>query len=99
MHDALGDRERALEYYGRALPIMREVGDRAGEAVTLNNIGLVHNALGDRERALEYYGQALPIAREVGDRAQEAVTRYNMAMIYRARGEARAGGRGAGAGC
>ena len=63
------------------------MGDRAGEAVTLNNIGAVHRGLGEPRRALEYYGQALPILREVGDRAVEAVTRYNVAMIHRAQGE------------
>ena len=66
VHDALGQRQRALEYYGQALPIRREVGDRAGEAATLNNIGLVHDALGQPQRALEYYGQALPISGRSG---------------------------------
>ena len=37
-----------------------EVGDRAGEAATLSNIGLVHQGLGDRRQALNYYRQALP---------------------------------------
>ena len=87
VYDALGERQRALEYYGLALPIRREVGDRAGEATTLSNIGGVYDGLGERRRALECFGQALPIRREVGDRAGEAVTRYNVAMIHRARGE------------
>ena len=84
---ALGEPQRALEYYGQSLPITREVGDRAGETVTLTSIGLVYDGLGERQRALEYFGQALPILREVGNRAGEAVTRYNVAMIHRARGE------------
>ena len=67
-----------MEYYGQALPIRREVGDRAGEAATLNNIGCVYYGLGDRQRALEYYEQALPILREVGDRAGEATTLNNI---------------------
>jgi tetratricopeptide (TPR) repeat protein len=87
VYRGLGERQRALEYYGQALPITREVGDRAGEAATLNNIGEVYRGLGERQRALEYYGQALPITREVGDRAGEAVTRYNVALIHRAQGE------------
>ena len=87
MYNGLGEPQRALEYYGQALPIRREVGDRAGEAVTLNNIGVVYDGLGEPRRALEYYGQALPIMRAVGDRAREAVTRYNVAMIHRAQGE------------
>ena len=31
----------------QALPIVREVGDRLGEATTLTNIGAVYNGLGD----------------------------------------------------
>ena len=72
---------------------MREVGDRAGEAATLNNIGLVYDALGERRRALETYEQALPIRREVGDRAGESVTLYNMAMVQQAEGNHAEAGR------
>ncbi len=62
------------------------MGDRAGTATTLNNIGAVYRSTGDPARALEYYGRALPIMKEVGDRAGETVTRYNMAIIYRSEG-------------
>jgi tetratricopeptide (TPR) repeat protein len=83
VHHHRGDWQAALDYYQRALPVYREVGDRAGEATTLNNIGGVHNDWGDGQTALVYYERALPISREVGDRAGEAVTRYNMAIVYR----------------
>ncbi len=33
---------------------------RAGEAVTLNNIAGVYDALGEKQKALDYYDQALP---------------------------------------
>ncbi|MEU8186653.1 tetratricopeptide repeat protein, partial [Micromonospora carbonacea] len=39
MYDRLGDWQRALDHYHQALPITREVGNRAGEATTLSNIG------------------------------------------------------------
>ena len=69
----VGDRQRALDYYQQALPIQREVGDRAGEAATLNNIGLVYDGLGEPERALDYYqaGAAhLPGGRRPGRRSR-----------------------------
>ena len=63
------------------------MGDRAGQAAALNNIGLVYRGLGDGEQALGYYLRALPILDEVGNRVGESVTRYNMAMIYRSQGQ------------
>lgn len=41
----------ALSYYEQALPLQKQVGDRSGEATTLNNIGGVHSALGDKLKA------------------------------------------------
>ena len=60
--------------------ILREVGDRAGEGTTLNNIGEVYRALGDNRRALETYEQALAIWREVGNRAGEGGTLNNIGL-------------------
>ena len=39
--NALGNKQEALRYYGEALSIRREVGDRGGEGTTLHNIGIV----------------------------------------------------------
>ena len=72
--------------YEEALPIYREVGHRAGEAATLNNMGLVYDATGRPSEALAMYEEALPIRREVGDRAGEAATLNNIGMVYWATG-------------
>jgi len=82
-----GQPGRALELYEQALPIRREVGDRAGEAATINNMALVYSDTGQPGRALELYEQAQPITREVGDRAGEAATIHNMALVYSATGQ------------
>jgi CHAT domain-containing protein len=79
----LGNRTEALNYFRQALPILREVGDRSGEATTLNNIGMVSHVLGNRTEALNYYRQALPILREVGNRPTESTTLSNIAFVYR----------------
>jgi len=83
----LGDRREGLRLLGEALPIRRAVGDRAGEATTLNNMALVYDATGEPARALALYEEALPIARAVGDRAGEATTLNNMAAVYWQRGD------------
>ena len=78
VYDSLGQRDKALEYYNKALPIREEVGDRGGLATTLNNIGSVYDSLGQRDKALEYYNKALPISEEVGDRGGLATTLNNI---------------------
>ncbi|MBI5666363.1 MAG: tetratricopeptide repeat protein, partial [Chloroflexi bacterium] len=81
--DDLGEKRQALAYYEQALPLYRAVGDRGGEATTLNNIGKVWADLGEKRKALAYYEQALPLYRAVGDRGGEAATCFNIGMIYR----------------
>jgi tetratricopeptide (TPR) repeat protein len=58
------------------------VGDRAGVATTLNNIGAVYHSISQPQEALKYYNQALPIVREVGDRAGVATTLNNIGAVY-----------------
>ncbi|MCK4600418.1 tetratricopeptide repeat protein [Candidatus Bipolaricaulota bacterium] len=81
-----GSYEEALNYYKQALVISREVGHRAGEGTTLNNIGLVYCGQGQYDQALEYCKQALVIFREVGDRAGEGTTLHNIGLVYRSQG-------------
>jgi tetratricopeptide (TPR) repeat protein len=38
VYSDLGEKQKALEFYNQALPIIRAVGDPYGEATTLNNI-------------------------------------------------------------
>ena len=69
VYHGLGQLQDALQYYQQALPIQEAVGDQAGLATTLNNIGVVYDGLGQLQDALQYYQQALPITEAVGDRA------------------------------
>ena len=64
------------------MAIQREIGDRAGEGTTLNNISQIYDARGDYGKALEYLEKSLAIRREIGDRAGMISTLHNMAYIY-----------------
>ncbi|MBU7585680.1 MAG: CHAT domain-containing protein, partial [Nostoc sp. TH1S01] len=77
----------ALSFYNQALPLYRAVGDRAGVATTLNNIGRVYSDLGEKQQALSFYNQALPLYRAVGDRAGVATTLNNIGGVYSNLGE------------
>ncbi|MFC1976472.1 CHAT domain-containing protein, partial [Chloroflexota bacterium] len=74
--------EWALEYYQQSLTIVKDIGDRAGEGVILNNLGGIYDNLEQYEWALEYYQQSLIIRQEVGDRAGEGTSLNNIGHIY-----------------
>jgi tetratricopeptide (TPR) repeat protein len=73
-----GSWDESLQTWQAARACYRAEGDRAGEGVTLNNIGQVYDAQGRYAEALEQFEAALAIAQEVGDRASEGVTLSNI---------------------
>ncbi len=76
-----GNYARALDYHQQALSIRRAIGDRAGEAVTLNIMGVTYTYLNDTANALGSYQHALSIRRMIGDRAGEAITLNNIGSL------------------
>nr|NIM18041.1 tetratricopeptide repeat protein [Candidatus Aminicenantes bacterium]NIM84656.1 tetratricopeptide repeat protein [Candidatus Aminicenantes bacterium]NIN24155.1 tetratricopeptide repeat protein [Candidatus Aminicenantes bacterium]NIN47880.1 tetratricopeptide repeat protein [Candidatus Aminicenantes bacterium]NIN90818.1 tetratricopeptide repeat protein [Candidatus Aminicenantes bacterium] len=78
---ARGDYETALSFLEQSLNISREIGDKAGEGTTLNNMAATAHARGDYETALSYLEQSLNIRREIGDKSGSIPTLHNMAGI------------------
>jgi CHAT domain-containing protein len=76
---------QALKKFDEALSQWRALGDAAGEADTLNSIGLVYSydsiVLRDKKRALSYYERALARWRAAGDLRGEANTLRNMGSV------------------
>jgi tetratricopeptide (TPR) repeat protein len=70
----------------RALAILRETGDRAGEAIALNRISTVHHVQGRVEEALDYQRHALAIYTELGDLTGVAASHNNIGMYHASRG-------------
>ncbi len=81
MYSNQGLYDQALENYQQALIIARDVGDRAGEGTTLNNIGGVYHNQGLYDQALENYQQAMVIARALGLRTLEEAVLSNIADL------------------
>jgi CHAT domain-containing protein/Tfp pilus assembly protein PilF len=77
-----GDYQGAFDSYQEALGIYREIDDRSGEAVTLNDIGGIYYSLGQYRKAIDYFEQALTIWQEIGNRTEEADTLNNIGAIY-----------------
>jgi tetratricopeptide (TPR) repeat protein len=87
LHQRLGEWNEALRIHrDLTLPGYQQLGDKANEAVTLNDLSASYHAQGDYETALAYLKQALTIQQQIGDKAGEGATLNNIALIYNAQG-------------
>jgi CHAT domain-containing protein/Flp pilus assembly protein TadD len=73
---------QAIEKLKQALPLLRQVGDKKGEAITLFSIGRIYDDLGEKQQALNYLNQALPLWRQLRDKAWEATTLTGIGLVY-----------------
>jgi tetratricopeptide (TPR) repeat protein len=71
-----GDYTTALTYLTNSLAIYQEIGDKAGEGTTLNNISQIYDAQGDYTTALTHLTNSLAIRQEIGDKAGESSTLF-----------------------
>ena len=73
-HYDLSQYPQALGCSRQALAIHRQIGDRAGQAGDLNNLGNVFSYTNRPAQALGLYQQALPLERLTQEKAGEAAT-------------------------
>jgi CHAT domain-containing protein/Flp pilus assembly protein TadD len=78
----LGDKEAAVERSKEALPLLRDLKERAGVITTLNNIAAAYLYLGELRLALKYLEESLPLIREEGDKEFEANALSNIGTVY-----------------
>ncbi|NEQ81933.1 MAG: tetratricopeptide repeat protein [Moorea sp. SIO2I5] len=78
---------KALQSWGTALTIYREIGYRQGEANSLNNLGNAYHALGDYPQAIENHQQSLNIAGEIDDQQGKTNSVIGLGYAYHAQGD------------
>ena len=54
MYDAVGEYDKAKEHLEKSLLIVRETGDRNGEARCHINLGTVYTSVGEYDKAKEH---------------------------------------------
>jgi CHAT domain-containing protein len=71
-HLAMGERGKALASYEMARRLMRQAGNKVGEAGSLASLGRIYSSQGWMQTAFDYHNQALLLMREEGNLAGEA---------------------------
>ena len=69
-----------------ALSAYRGIGDRRGEAKTLNNLGMIYLYCGYHRDALDAYQDSLPIFSEIGGAQNEAILYHNIGSVHHYKG-------------
>lgn len=79
--------EEALRNYQESLVIRRRLGQKAGVAQTLAEMGEVEYSQGKPEDAIAHYKEALQLQRDIGDKTYLSHTLLNLGGIYSDRGQ------------
>jgi len=82
-----GEFDDALEYYDRSLQIGREIGDRQGVGVCLNNMGNIYKNQGVYSKAIECFFESLAIREEINDSIGIASSWGNISNTYKSLGD------------
>jgi non-specific serine/threonine protein kinase len=82
-----GDYTSACAYNDESLAIRREIGDRGGIAMSLNDLGLMAVEQCDNVSALAYHAESLAIRREIGDGVGIADSLCNLGVIAHYQGD------------
>jgi tetratricopeptide (TPR) repeat protein len=83
VHQEAGQPEAAEEAYNQSLAIRVRLGDQAGQANTLGQLGNLYNDLLQRpEEAVAFHQRAAEIYGEIGDQANEGISWSNLANTF-----------------
>jgi predicted ATPase/class 3 adenylate cyclase len=81
MAERQGDYVSARPLFDESLALFRELGDKWGIALSLNNLGNVFHEEGDHSSARSMYEECLAIRRELGDKLGIAVSLTNLGIV------------------
>ena len=78
-----GDFINAIEYYRQGLLLIKETGDKWGEAGCLDSIGFCHFKLKDHQKAIKFCLQALSISKVIDDKKGQSNALFHLGNIYK----------------
>jgi CHAT domain-containing protein/lipopolysaccharide biosynthesis regulator YciM len=81
-----GNYPEALARFRLAQNVAEQIGDKAGIASTLNNIGFVHYLQGNYPLALEHYQKSLALSEAIGDKAGITNTLLGIGNVHNGQG-------------
>jgi len=87
IYQIIRDYQQALNFFERALVIIRETPHSTNTITLLNNLGLIYASLGEYNSAFESYQEALALTRGLGNRTAEGISLNNLGVTYASLGQ------------
>ncbi|MEW6212440.1 MAG: tetratricopeptide repeat protein, partial [Acidobacteriota bacterium] len=85
-HRRMGDNQKAMELYTRALPLYRQTGQRQRQSAILSNLASIYDSRGQADLARDHFKQSLAIAVEIRDTVSQAIVLNNLSVICQSLG-------------
>jgi adenylate cyclase len=78
----LGEKDKAVEMYHKALTIARMMDDIGGCGHVLSDLGSLYMTIGESSKALSMFRESLDIAKATGSLLQQGLATYNIAVNH-----------------
>ena len=81
----IGNTDEAIKNFQESLKLSKELKDKKGEAIALNNIGRMYKSNWQLDEALSYYNESFDICKELKDTTRMATSLTNIGNVYNTR--------------
>jgi tetratricopeptide (TPR) repeat protein len=82
VYDVLGDQQKALDYYSKALPLALATNDYKREIRALSYIAGIYEQRGETDRVIHYYKEIVPLAQILKDHRYESFASIAISRQY-----------------
>lgn len=82
IQERINNTEEAITNYEESLKLFRQLNDKKGEAIALNNIGRIYKLNWQLDEALNYYNESLEISKAISDTTQIIANLMNIGNVY-----------------
>lgn len=77
-----GDMNSALDNHRKSLQLYVQIGDYAGQASVLQNLGTLFEESHEFEKAIEYYSKSLMASEKSGNRTEQSLVLNNIGKVH-----------------
>lgn len=87
-YNKLGDVEKAIEFYGKAVQISNQIGDKYEISLNLSNLGTAYQIRGEWQKSFDAFFKSLELRREIKHTRGEMLNLLKIGTLLKLSGDA-----------